>query len=326
MRAALLALCMALFILPAWSGAATPNPHSANTRLAAALATQRFVAYVPRGFSMLNGVPQPATAAGIRDDLQRLRPYFSGIVTYGLDHGQALIPELAVNAGFHALMLGVWNPKDTAELDQAIALARRYPRQVIALILGNEGLFWKRYQARDIETAAAYVRKRLPRLALGSSEPFSVYLDSADAGVLLKLDLLLPNVHPRFEPWFKPDNLEQATTFVTEVLQRLHTVTTKPVLIKETGVPSGPAEQGFTEQRQADFWTRLLARIPSGPTQSIAGFEAFDAPWKPRELQDEFGHLEASEAYWGLFRQDGSAKPALKAFGTWTGHALPTPR
>ncbi|MBI5040921.1 MAG: hypothetical protein HZB57_06915 [Gammaproteobacteria bacterium] len=291
--------------------------------MTAALTTQRFVAYVPRGFSMLNGVPQPATAAGIRDDLQRLRPYFSGIVTYGLGSGQALIPELAVKAGYHALILGVWDPKDRAELDQAIALARRYPQHVVALILGNEGLFWKRYQARDIKAAADYVRTQLPQLPLASSEPFSVYLDSPDARVLLELDLLLPNVHPRFEPWFRPDNLEQATTFVTEVMQRLHTVTRKPVLIKETGVPSGPAEQGFTEQRQADFWSRLLARIPPGPTQSVAGFEAFDAPWKPRELQDEFGHLEASEAYWGLFRRDGSAKPVLKTFGPWTGQTLP---
>ena len=301
---------------------ATPLENS-DPRVAAALAEQRFVSYVPRGFSMLDGTPQAATADGIRDDLQRLRPYFSAIVTYGLEHGQALIPELAVAAGYHALILGVWNPANRAELDQAIALARRYPQQVVALILGNEGLFWKRYQARDIKLAADYVRQQLPHLALGSSEPFSVYLDSADAPVLLELDLLLPNVHPRFEPWFNPANLDQATTFVVEVLQRLHAVTDKPILIKETGLPSAPKTQGFTESRQAEFWSRLLQRIPPGPTQNIAGFEAFDAPWKPRELQDEFGHLEASEAYWGLFRQDGSAKPVVKAFGTWSGRPLP---
>ena len=294
-----------------------------SARVEAALATQRFVSYVPRDFSMQDGTPHAATATGIRDDLQRLRPYFSGVITYGLAHGQALIPELAVDAGFHAIILGVWNPADRAELDQAIALARRFPQQVVAVILGNEGLFWKRYQASDIQAAAAHVRRQLPQLALGSSEPFSVYLDSPDARILLELDLLLPNVHPRFEPWFKPDNLEQATTFVAEVVQRLHATTDTPILIKETGLPSAPESQGFSEQRQADFWTLLLKRIPPGPTHNIAGFEAFDAPWKPRELQDEFGHLEESEAHWGLFRQDGSAKPAVKAFGAWPGQPLP---
>lgn len=292
-----------------------------STRSAAALATQRFVSYVPRSFSMLYGVPQAATVAGIKDDLQRLRPYFSGIITYGLGNGQAQIPALAVQAGYHAIILGVWDPTDHTELDQAISLARQYPEQVVAVILGNEGLFWKRYKIRDIQTAAAYLRKQLPQLALGSSEPFSVYVDSPDAPTLLELDLLLPNVHPRFEAWFKPDNPEQATSFVAEVLQRLHTLTDKPILIKETGLPSAPEHQGFTEQRQAAFWAQLLQRIPANATQNIAGFEAFDAPWKPRELQDEFGHLEESEAHWGLFRHDGSAKPVLQAFGRWPGEA-----
>ncbi len=311
-------LCSAL-IAPATAA------ETVNTRVEAALATQRFVSYVPSDFSIHDGTPRAATAAGIRADLHRLRPYFSGVITYGLAHGQALIPELAVEAGFHAIIIGVWNPADRAELDQAIALARRFPQQVAAVILGNEGLFWKRYQARDIQAAASYVRQQLPQLALGSSEPFSVYLDSADARILLDLDLLLPNVHPRFEPWFKPDNLEQATTFVTEVVQRLHAATDTPILVKETGLPSAPKRQGFSEQGQADFWAQLLKRIAPGPTHSIAGFEAFDAPWKPRELQDEFGHLEESEAHWGLFHRDGSAKPAVQAFGTWPGRPLPKP-
>ncbi len=310
-------LCMAFVTGPAAAAETVPD------RLATTLATQRFVSYVPREFAMRYGTPQPATAAGIRDDLQRLRPYFSGIITYGLGHGQALIPALAVEAGFQALIVGVWDPTDTAELDQAIALARQYPQQICAVILGNEGLFWKRYSARDLQTAAAYVRERLPQLALGSSEPFSVYLDSPAAPSLLALDLLLPNVHPRFEPWFKPDNLQQASSFVVEVLQRLHAASDKPVLIKETGLPSAPAEQGFTAERQHAFWRLLLQRIPAGPRQNVAGFEAFDAPWKPRELQDEFGRLEPSEAHWGLFDQHGNAKPALDAFGAGPGRTLP---
>lgn len=296
-----------------------------NKRIESALATQRFVSYVPRGFSINEGQPEAAGAAGIRDDLQRLRPYFSGIITYGLEHGQALIPELAAAAGFHAIILGVWNPANRAELDQAITLARQHPQQVIAVILGNEGLFWKRYQARDIQAAAGYMRQQLPQLALGSSEPFSVYLDSPDAGTLLGLDLLLPNVHPRFEPWFTPDNLEQAATFVAEVMQRLHAATDKPILIKETGLPSAPERQGFTEPRQAEFWALLLERIPADAKHNIAGFEAFDAPWKPHELKDEFGRLEESEAHWGLFRQDGSAKPTVNSFGNWPGQPLPKP-
>lgn len=283
-------------------------------RLADALAQDRFVAYVPRSFSTLHGAVQAASAAGIRADLAILRRHFSGLITYGIDHGQEAIPELAVAAGFRSIIIGVWNPADRAELARAIALAQRHPRHVVALVLGNEGLFWKRYSATDLRAAAAHVRARLPGIALGSSEPFAVYVDSPDAAALLELDVLLPNVHPRFETWFRPDNVAQAADFVVQVLAKLHALTPRPVLIKETGLPSAPTAQGFSEARQAEFWRVLRTRIPAGPRQNVAAFEAFDAPWKPRELEDEFGRLEPSEAHWGLFRSDGSAKPAVDAF------------
>lgn len=298
-----------LILLPASLFAAPPP-----VQITRVLAEETFIAYVPRSFSTLHGAVQPATVAGIREDLRLLRPHFSGLITYGLDNGQEAIPGLAVAAGFRAILIGVWNPADRGELDRAIALAKRHPRHVVGLVLGNEGLFWKRYRADDLRSAAAYVRARLPDIALGSSEPFAVYLDSPDAAALLDMDLLLPNIHPRFESWFRADNTGQAVDFVVQVLARLHALTPRPVLIKETGLPSAPETQGFTEARQAEFWRLLVQRIPRGPTQNLAGFEAFDAPWKPRELEDEFGRLEPSEAHWGLFRHDGAAKPALTHF------------
>lgn len=313
LRLLLLCLCVTCSGI---SSAVEMRP-TGSARLGAALAGERFVAYVPRSFSVHHGIPQPASSDGIREDLSKLRPYFSGLITYGQGNGQTAIAGLAVEAGFRALILGIWDPTDRAELDVAIAAARRYPDHVVALVLGNEGLFWNRYSAQDLGAAAKYVRERLPQLPLGSSEPFALYLDSSDAKALLALDLLLPNLHPRFEDWFDPANLDQSVDFVAEVLEKLHARTAKPILVKETGLPSGPDEQGFTESRQADFWARLMDRIQPGPLQNIAGFEAFDAPWKPRELQDEFGRLELSEARWGMFRQDGSAKPVIERLGRW---------
>lgn len=304
-------LCLVIVVIMAAAAVSATPAETRQTALADALAHRRFIAYVPRSFSIRDGQPQAATHAGIREDLQRLRPYFSGLITYGLGNGQAEIAGLAVTAGFQAIFLGVWDPTDRAELDTAIALAERYPRRVVGLVLGNEGLFWKRYSARDLEAAATYVRARAPWLALGSSEPFAVYLDSPDAAALLALDLLLPNIHPRFEPWFDPANTDQALEFVAEVIELLRERSGKPLLVKETGLPSAPSEQGFTEARQAAFWSRLVQRLPPTATRNIAWFEAFDSPWKPRELQDEFGRLEASEAHWGLFRADGTPKPAV---------------
>lgn len=285
---------------------------SERTPLATALATQRFAAYVPRSFSIGAGRTHAATADGIADDLRRLRPHFSGVITYGLGNGQAQIVPLAAAAGFEAVVIGVWEPRDRAELDRAIALAERYPRQVIALILGNEGLFWKRYTAADLRAAAAYVRERLPGLPLTTSEPFVQYFDSPDAPALLDLDLLMPNIHPLFEPWFDPGNVDQAVAFVAEIVGRLHGLTPKPILVKETGLPSAPAEGGFDEARQAAFWRGLERTLPAAPTQNLAYFEAFDAPWKPLELAAQFGRIEPAEGHWGLFGPDGSPKQVVE--------------
>jgi len=280
--------------------------------LATALATQRFIAYVPRSFSIDGGRTHAATADGIADDLRRLRPHFSGLITYGLGDGQGQIVPLAAAAGYEAIAVGVWEPRDRAELDRAIGLARRYPRQVITLILGNEGLFWKRYTAADLRAAAAYVRERLPGVPLTTSEPFAHYFDSPDAAVLLELDLLMPNIHPMFEPWFDPANVEQSVAFVAEVVARLRGLTPKPILVKETGLPSAPAERGFDETRQAAFWRGLERALPAGATQNPAYFEAFDAPWKLQELAAQFGRIEPAEGHWGLFRRDGSPKQAVE--------------
>jgi len=301
---------LALTALLALAGCGSAG--SERIPLATTLATQRFVAYVPRSFSVRDGQPRAATADGIAADLRRLRPHFSGLITYGLGDGQAQIVPLAVRAGFEAVVIGVWEPRDRAELDQAIALAERYPRQVTALILGNEGLFWKRYTAADLHAAVAYVRDRLPGVPLTSSEPFAHYFDSPDAPVLLELDLLMPNIHPLFEPWFDPAKVDQSVAFVAEVVARLHGLTPKPVLVKETGLPSAPTERGFNEARQAAFWRGLEHALPAGPAQNLAYFEAFDAPWKPQELAAQFGRIEPAEGHWGLFRQDGSPKKVVE--------------
>lgn len=321
----LLHMLLVWVMLGSFSLACSSANKPTGRSLADVLTRERFISYVPRSFSIYNGTPQSATVTGIREDLIRLHPYFSGLITYGLENGQEVIAGLAVAAGFRSIILGIWDPANREELDTAIQLARRHPKHITALVLGNEGLFWKRYTSADITAAAAYVRAQLPDVALGSSEPFSVYLDSSDAPALLALDLIVPNVHPRFEPWFDPANTDQAVTFVSEVLARLHARTDKPILIKETGLPSAPAAQGFSEARQAEFWSTLLQRIPAGPTQNVACFEAFDAPWKPVELQDEFGRLEASEAHWGLFRRDASPKPVLDQLGSWPVAAVVPP-
>jgi exo-beta-1,3-glucanase (GH17 family) len=309
-RAASALLGSAVWLVGAVAAAEAPSPRE---RVREAIAATRFVAYTPRAFAVEGGLVRPAPAEAIRGDLELLRADFDGLVTYSSANGLDAIPGLAASLGFRAVILGVWDPRDPAELELAVAAARAHPSLVIALALGNEGLVTKRYAWSELEPAIRRARAALPGVAITTSEPFSVYLADPPSGFFEAQDFLLPNVHPIHEPWWQPDALAQGVAFVREVTARLHERAELPILVKETGLPSGPAERGFSEARQAEFWALLARELAPVRDRAIAAFEAFDGAWRPAEQEAQFGRPAPEEAYWGLLRADGSAKPALEA-------------
>jgi exo-beta-1,3-glucanase (GH17 family) len=275
-------------------------------RLRAALLTGRFVAYEPTSLRVVNGQPIRADAASIRADLAVLRPKFDSLITYDAVHGAEDIPAIAAQLKFRALIIGVWNPLETAELDAAIDAARRYPHLVVGMSLGNELLFGRRFDATRLAALAAQLQARLPQLPLSVSEPFHVYNEPDMAALLGQLDFLLPNVHPAFQPWFHGASSATSAQFVVNVVSDLGTRFCGPLLVKETGVPTAPAAAGFSEAGQAGFYSELRRRFPATRAHAFAYFSAFDAPWRAQDVTP-VGPARAEEAHWGLY--DGARKP-----------------
>ena len=108
--------------------------------MADVVAHGRFVAYEPISLRVIDGRPTHADAASIREDLKTLRPKFDGLITYTAVNGAEAIPGIAASLGYHAIIIGVWNPFDDNEIDAALEQARRYPKLVAGLSLGN-GLY-----------------------------------------------------------------------------------------------------------------------------------------------------------------------------------------
>ena len=277
-----------------------------------ALASVEFVAYTPRGFDPDAGAGA-LSARAIRADLEVLRGHFDGLVTYSSAHGLDAVPAVARELGFQAVVLGVWDPTSDDELGLAIAAARAEPEIVLALALGNEGLFFARYDAPALARAFARARREAPGVAVTTTEPFSSYLDSQPAQALPVQDFLLPVAHPLDQPWFGKGPEATAVDFVVNVVRELETRTGLPVLVKETGLPSGPADQGFSETGQAAFWSALEVKLPATRAHAVTRFEAFDAPWKTASVAAQTGDVRPTEAHWGFFRADGSAKPVVAA-------------
>src|SRR5271168_4867242 len=167
------------------------------------MARGRFIAYQPTRLRAVNGVLSHADDASIRADLEVLRPWFDGLITYGAQNGNERVPDIAARLGFHAVVVGVWDPADKNEVGNALDAWRRNPKLVAGLSLGNEIVFGKRGTWGSLHAQLEAVRAEAPGLPLAIAEPFAEYTDFPEAKpVLAATDFMLANIHPVFEPWF----------------------------------------------------------------------------------------------------------------------------
>lgn len=309
-RAAALLACVSLLSAATASLAAAvptcperPAARPAVTRLQEALAHGRFVAYEPTSLRVVDGRVSAANAASIRDDLTVLRAHFDSLVTYDAVHGAENIPAIAAALKFRALIIGVWDPSEEADLQAAIEAARRFPALVVGISLGNERWLAHRTDPQTLAALVTRVRARVPGTALSTTEPFHLYYEPAAAPLLRQLDFVLVNVHPVFQPWFRDAPDRTAAQFVVNVLDKLAPLVCGPILVKETGVPTAPESAGYSEARQASFYRELRATLPPSRMRAFAYFAAFDEPWRARDATPVPGQRgpHPEEAHWGLF-------------------------
>ncbi|MEX0840115.1 MAG: hypothetical protein WD034_11325 [Parvibaculum sp.] len=280
-------------------------------RLRDAMETGRFVAYQPTELKIWDGNPMQASEVSIRADLEALRPWFDGLITYGAHSGAERIPAIAKELGYKAVIMGVWDTEDEIEIGNALAARQAHPDIVVGISLGNEIVFGNRGNWADLKRAVEKMRERAPALPLTVTEPFATFLEP-DAGPLLaELDFLAVNVHPVFEPWFADAPPANWADFVVQVTSRLADETfCGPILVKETGVPTGPAEKQFDERKQAAFYKEMAKAMPPMRDRAFAWFAAFDAPWRVHDFHPVPGQ-HPEEAWWGLFTEDRRPKRAM---------------
>lgn len=287
------------------------SPASLET-IRTVMATGRFIAYAPTQIKFYDGVPTPADEAGIEADLKVLRPYFDGIVTYSSVNGAEKVADVAARLGFRAVVAGIWNVDDAREVANALAAARRQPRIVAGLSVGNERIFAKERSAPSTASHIRALRAQAPNLALGTTEPFHIFLPPDAAPLLAEMDFMLANVHPVFQPWFGGANDANAAQFVVNVLGDLARGYCGPILVKETGVPTAPTNLGFTPQRQAGFFAELRRQLPPSRDRAFAYFSAFDAPWRVGDSHPGVTTPQPQEGSWGLWDERRQPKKAAQ--------------
>ena len=102
------------------------------------------ISYAPfRGDQNPFGPDVPIDPRQIDEDLAQLKQITDCVRTYSIDHGLDQIPEIAKRHGMKVLQ-GLWlsNRPDRSryQVETAIALAKRFPDVIVAVIVGNEVL------------------------------------------------------------------------------------------------------------------------------------------------------------------------------------------
>ena len=311
----LLALLISLIMaVPAW--AQTPCETRKAVRpslghLQDVMATGRFIAYNPTELTVIDGMVTPASRESVRADLLVLRPYFDSLITYSARDGNEHVADIAAELGFRAVVVGLWTPADPEEVSNAIAMHRAHPGLVVGGSLGNEIVLGKRGTWEDLRNYVTLFRSRYPQVPLTVSEPFAQFLAPESYDLLYSLDFLMVNIHPVFEKWFDTAGARNWAEFVVNVTGKLEEAFCGPILIKETGVPSGPLNLGFEPEKQAAFWRELEAQFKPDRRKAFAYFSAFDAPWRISDFNPMGGH-RPEEAYWGMFTEKREPKAVLK--------------
>lgn len=274
----------------------------------------RMISYAPSGLDPrfeANQLKLPTSS--IRADLEKLRPYFDGFILYG--YHEACTPRIlavAKDLKFRAVILSIWQPKSSAEIDGVAALVNQYEKDMaLGVIIGNEGITFKRYEPEDLTIALARLRTKIPRnIPIGTSE---TYQGSKMVFVQKFGDFMAPNIHPYFD--LSGAGPQKSVAWARQEAMKLAVRSGKPVILKETGFPHG-GKEGYNPQTQKEFWAEYfklptLEKVKNNPRAWVyhgVAFDAFDLPWK----------VQASglsvEKEWGLFNQDRQAYPALASF------------
>jgi exo-beta-1,3-glucanase (GH17 family) len=262
------------------------------------------ISYAPfRGEQNPFGPDVPIDVRQIEEDLAQLKQVTNCIRTYSIDHGLDQIPEVASRHGLK-VMQGLWLSSlpdlSRKQIDGAVALAKRYPDAITAVIVGNEVLLRGEMSAPQLARTIREVKAQVT-VPVTYADVWEFWLRYRE--VAAAVDFVTVHILPYWEDL--PIPAANAAPHVDAIRQQVAAAfPDKEVLIGEFGWPSaGRMREGArpspADQARVLHDVLALARQRSYRVNVI---EAYDQPWK-RQLEGTVG------GHWGLF--DGSQR-ALK--------------
>ena len=253
------------------------------------------------------------TAAQIDEDLKLLARYTDCIRTYSIEFGQDQIAAIAQRHGLKVLQ-GLWlsnkTARNRAQIATVVALAKKYPDTIRAVVVGNEVLLRGELSLADVQAAIREVKAQISQ-PVTYADVWEFWLRYSD----LKNDVDFVTIHilPYWEDF--PLSASLAAAHIDAIRKRVASVMPgKEIVIGEVGWPSrGRMREGAlpspVNQARVIEETLTLAKRENFRVNII---EAFDQPWK-RRLEGSVGR------YWGIIDR-GSGQPKFTFGGAVSNH------
>jgi len=243
--------------------------------------------------------------ARIDADLAILSRHFSCIRTYSVAGLEAL-PEYAEKYGMQVL-LGAWigaDPKlNQQELEKVVALAKRHPKSVRAVVVGNEALLRREITGPQLAEYIRQIKAALPGVPVTYADVWEFWLKHPE--VAQATDFVMIHILPYWED--NPVGINQAMAHIKKIREEIGTkIPGKEIVIGETGWPSqGRMREASlpSPENQARFIRGFIALAEQEHWQYNL-IEAFDQPWK-RIKEGAVG------GYWGLSSAERVDKQVL---------------
>jgi exo-beta-1,3-glucanase (GH17 family) len=233
-------------------------------------------------------------AAQIEDDLTRLAQITECVRVYSTDYGLDQIAGIAAEHGLKVLQ-GLWLSSDPVknrqEIDNAVAIANRYPNTVRAVVVGNEVLLRGEMRGNDLADTIRAVKARV-KVPVTYADVWEFWLRNRD--VASAVDFVTIHVLPYWEDL--PVPATRAAAHVEAIRQQVaRAFPGKEIVIGEVGWPSaGRMREGAlpSPANQARVIQDVLA-LAKRERFKVNVIESFDAPWK-RVFEGTVG------GHWGL--------------------------
>ena len=196
------------------------------------------ISYAPfRGDQSPFGPDVPIDPRQIDEDLAQLKQITDCVRTYSIDHGLDQIPEIARRHGMKVLQ-GLWlsNQPDRSrhQVETAIALAKRFPDVIAAVIVGNEVLLRGEMSGPDLVRIIREVKAQVS-MPVTYADVWEFWLRHRE--VAAAVDFVSIHILPYWEDF--PIPARDAPSHVDAIRRRMVAAfPDKDILVGEFGWPS----------------------------------------------------------------------------------------